>query len=132
MIKIPRLLLLQAVIAVCLNPQVNVVMNRYDRFTTGANTQETILNSSNVNQSTFGKLYSYYVHGAVYGQPLYVAGLEIPGRGTHNVLYVATMNDKAYAFDADRSGPPLWARDFADEKAGITQSLSPTSQTTMT
>lgn len=120
MTNIRRLLLLQAVVAVCLNPQVNVLVNRYDRFTTGANTGETILNSSNVNVSTFGKLYSYYVDGAVYGQPLYLAGLEIPGRGAHNVLYVATMNDKAYAFDADRSGPPLWLRDFTDEKAGIT------------
>ncbi len=71
MIKIPRLLVLQAPVAVCLN--------RYDRFTTGANTHETKLNSSNVNISTFGKLYSYYVDGAVYGQPLCLAGLEIPG-----------------------------------------------------
>jgi hypothetical protein len=30
------------------------------------------------------------------------------------------MHDKAYAFDADRNAPPLWVRDFTDEKAGIT------------
>ena len=119
-IKIPLLLLLQATATVCLKSQANVVMNRYDRFTTGANTQETVLNAANVNARTFGKLYSYYVDGAVYGQPLYLAGLPIPGRGRHNVLYVATMNDKAYAFDADRSGAPLWLRDFSDERAGIT------------
>jgi hypothetical protein len=38
----------------------------------------------------------------------------------HNVLYVATMNDKLYAFGADRSGPPLWMRDLTDEMANVT------------
>jgi outer membrane protein assembly factor BamB len=85
-------------------------MNRYDRSATGANTSETILNTHSVNATGFGKLYSYYVDGAVYGQPLYV----------HNVLYVATMNDKVYAFDAEKSGPPLWMRNFTDEMAGVT------------
>ena len=31
------------------------------------------------------------------------------------MLYVATMNDKVYAFDADSSSPtPLWMRDFTN------------------
>jgi outer membrane protein assembly factor BamB len=88
----------------------DVLVNRYDRFTTGANTHETVLNASNVNGVSFGKLYSYYVDGAVYAQPLYANG----------VLYVATMNDKVYAFDASRPGPPLWMRDLTDEPAGVT------------
>jgi hypothetical protein len=92
-----------------------VTVNRYDRSATGANTSETILNTRSVNATTFGKLYSYYVDGAVYGQPLYV-----PGLAGHNVLYVATMNDKVYAFDADKNGPPLWMRNFTDEMAGVT------------
>jgi hypothetical protein len=29
------------------------------------------------------------------------------------------MNDKFYAFDADKPGPPLWMRDFTDELAGV-------------
>jgi hypothetical protein len=74
----------------------DVLMNRYDRFTTGANTHETVLSASNVNGASFGKLYSFYVDGAVYAQPLYANG----------VLYVATMNDKVYAFHAARPGPP--------------------------
>ncbi len=94
-------------------------MNRYDLASTGANTRETILNQKNVNQAGFGKLYNYYVDGAVYAQPLYMPAVAIPGRGTHNVLYVATTNDKVYAFDADKSGPPLWLRDFTDELKGI-------------
>ncbi len=85
-------------------------MNRYDSSVTGANPHETVLNPSNVAPATFGKLYSYYVDGAVYAQPLYRDGL----------LYVATMNDKVYAFDAARPGPPRWLRDLTDEAAGVT------------
>ncbi len=29
------------------------------------------------------------------------------------------MNDKVYAFDADKPGPPLWRRDFVDEVKGV-------------
>jgi hypothetical protein len=76
--------------------------------------RETKLNSDDVKATMFGKLYSYYVDGSVYGQPLYLHAVQIPDKGTHNVLYVATMNDKIYAFDADRSGPPLWMRDLTD------------------
>ncbi len=48
----------------------------------------------------------------MYAQPLYVAGVTIDGVA-RNVLYVATMNDKLYAFDADQPSPtPLWMRDF--------------------
>ncbi len=48
----------------------------------------------------------------MFAQPLYVAGVAING-APRNVLYVATMNDKVYAFDADNPSPtPLWWRDF--------------------
>jgi outer membrane protein assembly factor BamB len=79
-------------------------MNRYDQFTTGVDTQETVLSVSNVNTANFGKLYSLYLDGGVYAQPLYVSSLEVPGKGIHNVVFIATMNDKLYAFDADRPG----------------------------
>ncbi len=85
-------------------------MNRYDPEVTGSNPHESVLNPGNVNVAGFGKLYTYYVDGAVYAQPLYRNGL----------LYVATMNDKVYAFDAAKPGPPRWMRDLTDEPAGIT------------
>jgi hypothetical protein len=105
---------------VAMHAQFPVVMNRYDPAATSANTREKALNASNVNPGAFGKLYSYYVDGSVYAQPLYLPAVPIRGRGAHNVLYVATMNDKIYAFDADSAGPPLWMRSLTDEMAGVT------------
>jgi len=99
--------------AIGLFAQQALVMNRYDQATTGANLQEIVLNVANVKAATFGKLYSYYVDGAVFAQPLYVPGAP-------NMLYVATMNDRVYAFDADHAGPPVWMRNLTDELTGVT------------
>jgi hypothetical protein len=107
-----RFLLL--LISATLAAQVHVLSNRYDAAVTGANTRETILTPAKVNGAKFGKLHSYYVDGAVYAQPLYVPAF------TRNLLYVATMNDKVYAFDADRPGPPIWLRTLTNEMAGVT------------
>lgn len=104
--------------------QVSVLTNHNDNFRTGSNLQETVLNTSNVNGNQFGKLFTQPVDGQIYGQPLYVANVSIPGKGTHNVLYVTTMNDSVYAFDADsKSGvneDPLWKVNFTNPDAGIT------------
>jgi hypothetical protein len=105
--------------ALCLAAQTGVYVNRYDAATTSANLHETVLTPAAI-KGHFGKLYSYYVDGAVFAQPLYAPAIDVPGRGTHNVLYVATTNDRVYAFDADRAGPPLWMRNLTDEMAGIT------------
>jgi hypothetical protein len=94
--------------------QIDVPMNRYDNARTGANLKETTLTAANVNVKQFGKLFSYPVDGAVYAQPLYLSGVSIQGK-LRNVLYVATMNDKIYAFDADSASPtPLWMTDFTN------------------
>jgi hypothetical protein len=99
--------------------QTDVLTNRSDPGRSGANLAETKLTPANVNVNQFGKLYSYPVDGAVYAQPLYVTGVTING-GVHNVLYVATMNDKVYAFDADsKSSSPLWVVDFTNPAAGV-------------
>jgi hypothetical protein len=79
-----------------------VFTQRYDAQRTGQNRQESILTPSNVAGSTFGKLFACAVDGEVYAQPLYVANFLLQG-GTHNVVFVATMNDSVYAFDADAS-----------------------------
>lgn len=85
---------------------------RNDRFQSGANLQETILNVSNVNNDTFGKLFDAPVDGLIYAQPLYVANVMIPSLGsTHNLLLVVTMADTVFAFDAD-TGAQIWKRDY--------------------
>ena len=69
--------------------------------------------------SQFGKLYSYSLDGIAFASPLYVANVNIPGKGFHNVVYVATENDSVYAFDADGlSSSPLWQVSFL--KSGVT------------
>src|SRR5580658_6396383 len=81
------------------SPTVSVTTWHNDNSGTGANPQETSLNSSNVNTTSFGRLYNLPVDGQIYAQPLYVPGVIIPGAGVHNVLYVVTMNNSVYAFD---------------------------------
>ena len=88
---------------------INVVTGQYDTFRTGSNTSETILTPSNVSAATFGLLFTQPVDDTFFAQPLYVEGLTINNQ-THNVVFVATMNDTVYAFDADTAQPALWSR----------------------
>jgi len=96
--------------------QTPVTTWHYDNGRTGANPNETILTPQNVNSSQFGPLFAQAVDGQLIGQALYLPGVTIPGAGIHNVVYVATMNDSVYAFDADSAtgsnANPLWQTSF--------------------
>jgi hypothetical protein len=133
---IPRNALLLVFAALLLSlpssAQTSILTQHYDTARTGQNTGETVLNPTNVNSTTFGKLFSLTVDGYVYAQPLYVPALVIPGNGTHNVLYIATEHDGLYAFDAD-TGSQLWyvtflingATTVSTSDVGGTQDINP-------
>ena len=99
--------------------QTPVTAWHYDNGHSGANPNETILTPQNVNVSSFGKLFTQPVDGEVIGQALYLPRVTIPKLGQHNVVYVVTMNDSVYAFDADsaagKDADPLWHSSLAPE-----------------
>ena len=74
---------------------------------TGQNLNETILTPANVKAATFGKQFEIAVDGKVDAQPLYVSAVAVPGKGTLNVLVMATEHGSVYAVDAD-TGAPVW------------------------
>ena len=120
-------LILFTVAAAAVSAQVNVLTYHNDIARTGQNTNETILTPTNVNSTTFGKLFSFTIDGYAYAQPLYYANLTM-GAGTsqagtvHNVLFIATENDSVFAFDADSNGGPnasaLWKVSLIDAAHG--------------
>jgi len=83
--------------------------SQYDNARTGAYLNETTLTPRNVNQRQFGKLFTLKVDGDIYAQPLFLARVQIPGKGRHDVVFVATEHDSVYAFDAyGKPSAPLW------------------------
>src|SRR5258706_7897504 len=100
-----------------------------DNARTGANTNETLLKPDNIDKNNFGRLFSYPIDYQSLAQPLYTPNVTIPGKGVHNVVYVATMADSVYAFDAkSNAGPnaaPLWQVNFTNPSLGITTASGP-------
>jgi len=88
-------------------PGVDVTTHHNDLSRTGQNLNEVMLTPANVKSATFGKIGFFAVDGLVDAQPLYLSNVTIPGKGTHDVLYVVTENDSAYAFDAT-TGEVFW------------------------
>ena len=90
---------------------VNVTTYHNDAARTGQYLHETQLTPATVSAGSFGKQFATAVDGQVYAQPLYLAGLAFPGRGRHNVVFVATEHDSVYALDAE-TGATLWQTSF--------------------
>lgn len=78
----------------------------YDNARDGLNAKEAALTPANINSSAFGKINFFKTDGKVDAEPLYLSQFTING-AVHNVLYVASEHDSAYAFDAD-TGAILW------------------------
>lgn len=100
--------------------QVTVSTAQYSPNRTGTNESEILLKPGNITAASFGKLFVRTVDASVYALPLYIPNISIPGKGVRNVLYVATMANTVYAFDADNPAAtePLWKRTLATPPPG--------------
>ena len=116
-----RALLATSALTLAAIPSVaQVTTSQYNNARTAATLNEKILTPQNVNSQQFGKLGAFKVDGPVYAQPLYVPSVPTSGKGTHDVLFVATEHDSVYAFDANRPGdPPIWKVSFLDKARGV-------------
>ena len=69
-----RLALLVSVCGVALSSRAQDVLTYHNNSRTGLNNKETILTTSNVNQATFGKLFTLPTDGLVDAEPLLSVG----------------------------------------------------------
>ena len=123
-----------ASVTVAVTDLAGVFTHHNDLSRDGTNTQEYALTPSNVNTTTFGKLFSCATaasseaqagQGAVFTQPLWAPGLNIGG-GTHNVIFVATQHETVFAFDADAIPcVQYWQVNLLDTLHGGTSGESP-------
>jgi hypothetical protein len=98
-----------------------VVTQHNDNQRTGLTASETVLSPTSNWTPTlpdggvpsgggFGKLFTRFVDGEVYAQPLYVPGRTVytnngqTSCGVHDLVIVATTNNNVYAFDAKNYG----------------------------
>ncbi|MFI5134280.1 MAG: T9SS type A sorting domain-containing protein [Chitinophagales bacterium] len=94
--------------------QVSVLTQHNDLARTGENLSETHLNVSNVVPGTFGKIFSREVDDQIYAQPLIVSRVNFLNSIGKNVVFVATVNNSVYAFDADDAAmdTAYWHKNF--------------------
>ncbi|MFO0956597.1 MAG: hypothetical protein U0800_03910 [Isosphaeraceae bacterium] len=98
---------------------VDVLTYHNDLARTGQNLAETQLTATTVSAATFGKVGQVKVDGQVYAQPLVKTGVDVPGKGVRDLVFVATEHDSVYAFDANTL-EPIWHVSFIDPSRGIT------------
>jgi hypothetical protein len=131
-----RLAPLLLLLALAAQSRVSVLTYRNDLARTGANLSETVLMPGNVNAAQFGKILAFPVDGQIYGQPLYLPAVRIPGKGPRNVVYVATQHNSVYAFDANAPAgadpSPLWHVSLMNAAAGETPVSSEDAMNCMT
>lgn len=107
--------------------QTDVLVSHYDDSRTSANLSEPSLTTATVNSAGFGKVYAFAVDGMLFAQPLVKSNLAIAGKGTFNVVFIATQHSSLYALDAD-TATPIWRRSFINPAGGLTTRTTVTGQ----
>ena len=93
--------------------QVDVLTQHNDNARTGVNSRETVLTPANVNRARFGMLFKRVLDDQLYTQPLIVTGV-VTNSGRRDLVYVTTVNNSVYAFDANdgEASLPVWHVNF--------------------
>jgi len=89
-----------------------VLTRSYDNGRTGANLTESILTPALVANKGLRRVRSFSIVGdaklpddpRIEAQPLYVPNLQMPDGQKHDVLFVASMANRIWAFDVDGNG----------------------------
>ena len=100
-----RFVFLQLLAACVAFGQVDVLTANYDNNRTSSNLAESALNPTSVLPGSFGKVATFPVLGQIYAQPLLATAINVPDCGTCDVLFVATMENNVYAFNATTLDP---------------------------
>jgi hypothetical protein len=66
----------------------------------GLTRERQVLKPGNVDAADFGMLFKRVVDDQLYTQPLLATGISVGG-GTRDLVYVTTVNDSVYSFDAN-------------------------------
>jgi outer membrane protein assembly factor BamB len=88
-----------------------VFTRSYDNARTGANSQETVLTPKMVANNILVKRFSLNFDDdpRLEAQPLYISGIRMNDGKVHDVVYVCTMANNVWAFDAN-GGTPIWQK----------------------
>src|ERR1700721_1842034 len=90
--------------------QTKVITRSYDNGRTGANTSETALTPDKVMHQGLRKAFNLFVgrdDPRIEAQPLYVPGIMMQDGKKHDVIYICTMSNNVWAFDAN-TGAAIW------------------------
>ena len=120
---LPKTFLLLITFLFCLiaTAQKSVLTQHNNINRTGWYDNETILNKTNVHAGSFGKIFTRSVDDQIYAQPLIKLKLNIPNKGLKNVVFVCTVNNSVYAFDADSANisTPYWQKNLTPQHSRV-------------
>ncbi len=91
---------------------ISVLTRGYSNRRDGANTQESVLTAAAVRARGIKRLFSLPLPGDARGaeaQPLIVTGVALPGGRMRDLVLLATMANRIFAFDAN-DGTQVWER----------------------